>query len=125
MRAQHVVVALILAAPCVSGAQPTAPERGEVAIESVKQLAESYYPAIVRASRLPDGVLIGLIVTSEMRALQHSVAFDWPEGSAHTAELSRMFPGQRIAESTGGAACFGGGKSGRPKYCVAWAELQR
>ena len=92
----------------------------------IKQHAQRYYPAITSASRLPDGVVIGLIVTRDLEVLGHSVALDiLSEGTTTTDAVRKMFPDKRIADRTGGGGCFGGGKSKEPKWCVVFAELEK
>ncbi|SRR5258706_5963977 len=90
----------------------------------IKRHTEHYYPAITTATHLPDGVVIGLIVTRDLKVLDHSVAFEIPEGTSNTDEVRRMFPHKRIAERTGGGSCFGGRWANEPKYCVVYAELE-
>jgi hypothetical protein len=92
----------------------------------IKRHAETYYPAITHATHLPEGVVIGFIVTRDLKVLDHSVALNPPaEGTSTADEVRKMFPGKRIAERSGGGGCFGGGKSKDPKWCVVFAELEK
>jgi hypothetical protein len=106
-------------------AQSTPEERLRETFAVIKRHTEHYYPAITTATHLPDGVVIGFVVTRDLEVLDHSVAFDFPEGGTSADEVRRMFPRKKIAERTGGAGCFGGRRADEPKYCVVFAELEK
>jgi hypothetical protein len=91
----------------------------------IKRHADALYPAITRATQLPPGLVIGLVVTRDLVVLDHSVAVGWAEGVSSTDEMRVMFPGKSIAERTGGGGCFGGTKANEPKYCVVFAGLEK
>jgi hypothetical protein len=125
MRGRALMAALgVLTVAAVARAQSSPPELPHT-FAVIKQRAEYYYPAITHAVQLPDGIVIGFIVTHDLKVLGHSVAFNFPEGTTTTDEVRSMFPGKRIAEHTGGGGCFGGRKSKEPRWCVAFAELEK
>ena len=127
MRERVLVAALgFFGSVAIAQAQSTPEERMRQTFEVIKQHAENYYPAITHAKQLPEGVVIGFIVSRDLEVLGHSVALDIPsEGTTTADEVRKMFPGKRIAERTGGGGCFGGGKSKEPKWCVVFAELEK
>jgi len=123
---RHRLVALfgMVVAASISNAQSTFQEQMDKRLAIIKHHAEEYYPAITGATHLPDGVVIGFILTPNLEVLGHSVAFDLQVGVSTTDELRKMFPAKKIS-GIGGGACFGGGKPNEPKYCVAWGELEK
>jgi hypothetical protein len=87
--------------------------------------AREFYPAITEPGSAPDDLLIGFVISRDMKVLQHSVAIGKGEGSV-LAQLRRMLPRAGIPErpTSSGASCFGGFDSTYAKYsryCVTWA----
>ena len=114
-------LALVIAAGLAAG--PTNPQdRSERIFAKMKRQAEALYPAIARASELPEGILIGFIVNGDADVVMHSAGIKSRDDLMVPEELSRMFPGVKLG-SGHGAACFGGMRRGEARYCVYWNEL--
>jgi len=91
------------------------------AAAAIRKNAETYYPAIAKATGNPPSILIGFIVDHDMKVLRHSAGFKADGPETVKAQLDRMFPGQKT--SSAGGACFGV-KASEPNYCVAWGEAR-
>lgn len=89
--------------------------------ENMTAWAREFYPALTEPGVQPDGLLIGFLISSDMKVLKHSVKIAAP-GAPVTHELQRMFPQAGVPErTTSGASCFGGITPKEAKYCVCWA----
>lgn len=89
--------------------------------EQLVTWAREYYPAMVEAAATPNGLLLGFLVTRDMRVMKHSAAITTNDASM-VQQLRRMLPQAGIPEgTTSGATCFGGLAASEAKYCVTWA----
>ena len=123
MRTRILVALTAMAAP-LAAASADAPLPASVAADlaHVRQLADTYYPAITRAAERPEGLVLGFLLGPDGAPLRHSVAVGWPDGTSTTDELRRMFPSEPVRTASGGGGCFGGRGKNVPRYCTAWAE---
>jgi hypothetical protein len=102
------------------------PEQAAKFEAELRGWAETHYPAITSAKRLPDSLLLGFLVGPTGAVVEHSVGFKSPEGGNVSAELVRLFPKySEAALRVNGAACFGGVRAGEPRYCVVFARVNR
>lgn len=93
--------------------------------ENMTAWAREFYPAITEPGSTPEGLMVGLLISRDMKVLQHSVAIGISEGPV-LEQLRRMLPRAAIPERpvSSGASCFGGFDSQGAKYgryCVTWA----
>ncbi|MBA2411335.1 MAG: hypothetical protein H0V63_00715 [Burkholderiaceae bacterium] len=86
--------------------------------------AREFYPAMVEPGAAPEGLLLGFLISRDMKVLNHSVAIQTRTPSMQ--ELRRMFPRADIPDRTdNGASCFGGVNPKEAKYCVVWALVAK
>ncbi len=93
--------------------------------EEMKAWARELYPAITEPGSAPADLLIGFLISRDMKVLQHSVAIGRFEGPV-LDHLRRMLPRAALPERpvASGASCFGGYDAQYVKYsryCVTWA----
>jgi hypothetical protein len=125
-RAMRVLAAsALLAWASALPAQTPPREKAGKSVEAARNLARVYYPAIASASRIPQGVFIGFLVDRQMKVLRHSSGFTSQPEVLLSSELMRLFPDQAISPDAANGACFGGGDSKEPRYCVFWAEVEK
>jgi len=118
---------LILVVP-LSHAQGTmSPEPAVILEPQLRWWAQAHYPAITSAKQLPDGVLLAFLVDASGAVQEHTAGFANPPPVSVPAELHRLFPGysETELEANHGAACFGGLRTGEPKYCVVFARVAK
>lgn len=89
--------------------------------EDMTAWAREFYPAMTEPGESPKGLLLGFLISHDMKVLKHSAAISQADTSM-LHHLRRMLPQAGIPErSTSGASCFGGINAKEAKYCVTWA----
>ena len=121
----RLLIAIATSSVFVAFAQTSPQERAEREVAAIKRLADLHYPAITRASNVPDDVVIGFLVDRDLRVIRHSSGFKAPSETLVSDELMRMFPDRKIRPEQGSGACFGTVKAKEPRYCVYWAEVDK
>ena len=93
--------------------------------ENMTGWAREFYPAITAPGSAPQGLLVGLLISRDMKVVNHSVAIATPS-AASLEELRRMFPRTDLTQVMDhGASCFGGINPNEAKYCVVWALVTK
>lgn len=93
--------------------------------ENMTAWARDFYPAITEPGSVPAGLLLGFLISEDLKVRQHSAAISQAEGSM-LEQLRRMMPLAAIPErpASSGASCFGG-MDPKAKYCVTWALVSK
>ena len=95
------------------------PPGGGPSESEVQGWVHSSYPALLEAS-MPEGLVLGFLVTPEFKLLRHSAAVGRTSGPTNQ-DLARMFPAVSLEHPPmSGANCYPA-SNGKRGYCVYWA----
>jgi hypothetical protein len=119
IRSASAIVAAVLFAT-VSGAadQPFPP------LDVVKGWVARYYPAVLSAPKLPDGVNLGFLVDRDLSVVEHSAIIHEVDEGVRPSDLDSMFPRRNFDPSTVKAVCFNAVVGKSPRHCVIWAQVK-
>jgi hypothetical protein len=105
--------------------QMMSPEEGAKFEQRLRSWAQTYYPAMTSAKRLPDDIVFAFLVNSTDGVIQHTAGFKGPDGSSIPQELARFFPGRAESEfGQHGAGCLVP-RANEPRYCVYFAAISK
>ena len=120
------LVALITSLAVAHADERTSPEARAKFVAELRMWAQTYYPALVNANRLPNNITLGFLVDPQGAIHEHSVGFRDPSSATVPDELAQLFPKYpKSAFRVHGAGCFGGLPSNEPRYCVVFARVQK
>ena len=88
--------------------------------------AQTYYPSLMNAKRLPTHITLGFLVDSKGVVHAHSVGFPDAPVVNVTDQLALLFPQYpKSAFGIHGMGCFEGPPPYEPPYCVVFARMER
>ena len=111
--------ALLLASAVMAAERPFPPA------DTVQGWANRYYPALVSAQYLLNGVHFGFLVDQHLSVVEHSVVIPTAEEGVNPSELRAMFPRRNFDPATVQAMCFDAVAGRSPRQCVIWAKVKR
>jgi len=86
---------------------------------TVRGWAEQAYPGLLKSPALPDGLVLGFLVTPEYKVIRHSATMQ--RMGPINDDLELMFVPLSFKRGTeSGAQCFPA-LADTPKFCVYWA----